>query len=173
MAVSKTRHHKSALDLLLEEYKLKKKDVNKQISAIHLDKISHYCCSQWRRLPAYLEMDRIVKDDVDRLSTNEEAEKRSSFFSKWGDEKGSEATYEKIINALLEMKCKKDAEKVCKLIRPASKLHRSPQPTSDHRIVTKRPPPHQASGQRSKLPPLLQASDHRVPTGISWLLESN
>ena len=170
MAVSTTKHHKSALNLLFEKYKLKKKDASKQISDIHLDKISHSCCSQWRRLPPYLCMERIVKDDVNRLSASEEAEKRSLFFSKWVDEKGSDATYEKLISALLKMGCKNDAEKVCKLLAP--KQHRSPHPASDQ------PQLQQALGQGSKpqpprkvsiapnLPPLPQAaSDYRAPTG--------
>ena len=140
-----TKHCESALSLLLAKYELKIKDASKRISDIHLDKISHSCCSQWRRLPAYLDMERIVKDDVNRHSTSEEAEKRSLFFSKWVDEKGSDATYEKLITALLEMGCKNDAEKVCKLIQPVSmtlpKLIQSPlppklpqlrQPASDH-----------------------------------------
>ena len=120
------------LDPLLKQYKLKREDVTKKISDIHLDKISHSCCSQWRRLPPYFDMEKIVKDDINRLPANED-EKRSSFFSKL-DEKGCDATYEKLISALLEMGCKNDAEKVCRLIQPVlmtpPKLSHSPQPES-------------------------------------------
>ena len=158
-----TKHCESALSLLLAKYELKIKDVSKKISDIHLDKISHSCCSQWRRLPAYFDMERIVKDDVNRLSASEEDDKRTLFFSKWVDEQGSDATYEKLISALLEMGCKNDAEKVCKLLAP--KQHRSPQPASDQHALgrSSKPQPPQEVSTAPKLPQL--ASDYRAPTG--------
>ena len=158
------------LDSLLKQYKLKKEDVSQQISDIHLDKISHSCCSQWKRLPPYLDMERIVKDDVNRLSASEETEKRSSFFSKWVDEKGSDATYEKIISALFEMGCKNDAEKVCKLIQPVlttpPKLSQSPQPASGPelpklpQLIPDRTPEHEPGPQLQQ-----PTSDHTLPPG--------
>ena len=140
------------LDSLSKQYKLKKEDVGKKISDIHLDKISHSCCSQWKRLPPYLDMERISED-----------EKRSSFFSKWVDEKGSDATYGKLISALLKMECKNDAEKVCELIQPVlttpPKLSQSPQPASAPELPKLPPdhrPEHEPGPKLPQLPP-----DHR------------
>ena len=151
------------LDSLLKQYKLKKEDVGKKISDIHLDKISHSCCSQWKRLPPYLDMERIVKDDVNRLSVSED-EKRSSFFLKWVDEKGSDATYEEIISALLKMGCKNDAEKVCKLIQPVlrtpPKLSQSPQPASAPELPPDHRPEHEPGPQLRQ-----PTSDHTSPPG--------
>lgn len=105
----------AATETLVERYQLQEEDLNSQITDKHLDKISHSHCSQWRRLPPYLGMESIVRDDVNRLSASEEEEKRCAFFLKWKDMKGSEATYQRLISALLEMECTNDAEKVCKL----------------------------------------------------------
>ena len=158
----------AALDSLLKQYKLKREDVSKKISDMHLDKISHSCCSQWRRLPPYFDMEKIVKDDINRLSGNED-EKRSSFFSKWVDEKGSDATYEKLISALLEVGCKNDAEKVCKLMQPvpsaSPKLSQSPESLPElpelPQLIPDRKSEHEPDG-----PQILQpASDHVSPSG--------
>ena len=100
---------------LLEQYQLEEEDVSKQVTDLHIDKISHSHCKKWKSLPAYLKMERIIASDIDTKPIEEE-EKRKNFFFKWQDEKGSKATYKVLIEALLEMKCKEDAESVCKLL---------------------------------------------------------
>ena len=45
-----------------------------------------------------------------------EVEKRNAFFSVWRAMKGSEATYQKLVYALLKTSARHDAESVCKLL---------------------------------------------------------
>ena len=142
---------------LLERYNLKIEDVSKKISDIHLDEISQSCCSKWRQLLSCLGMKKIVKNDINRLSLSED-EKRSSFFSMWVDEKGSGATYEKLIRALLKMRCMNDAEIVCELIQP--KISQSP----GHRELPKLIPADRSEHEPG--PQLPQpAPDHTSPPG--------
>lgn len=101
---------------LLELYQLKEKDCNQQISSLHLNEISLNYCQKWRFLPARLKLKDIVADDISRGPGNEE-DKRYTFFLKWKQIKGSEATYKRLISALLEIKCKQDAEGVCRLLQ--------------------------------------------------------
>lgn len=91
---------------------------------IDVDKISRSCCKDWERLPPYLEMKKIVVNDINREGGSEEG-KRRKFFTEWIEEKGREATYKKLIGALLQIGCRNDAEKICKL------LQSSLQPVSD------------------------------------------
>ena len=95
--------------------------MNKQVSDAHLEDISRSCCSGWRSLPSRLEMRKIVVEDIDRLQGLSEEEKRLYFFKQWKSEKGSEATYKKLIDALVKIKCREDAEKVqCLIENPAT-----------------------------------------------------
>ena len=87
-----------------------------EIIKCHLQEISSTLCEDWRSLPAHLEVEGIVVKDIDRKPI-EECEKRHCFLSKWQGEKGSDATYKKLIASLLAIKCRGDAEKVCKLVQ--------------------------------------------------------
>jgi hypothetical protein len=112
---------------IFEKYNLRKQDVSKKVTGKHIDKISHSCCKEWKRLPSYLDMEGIVGEDISGSQATEE-EKKRNFFSKWVDTKGSGATYEKLIGALLEINCINDAETVCKLIQPPLALQSAQPP---------------------------------------------
>ena len=99
----------SEMSSLLKQYKIKEKDVNREVTDIHIDKISQSHCKKWKSLPAYLEMENMVVSDIDDKNIDG-PQKRCEFFSKWKEQKGSKATYKVLIRALLDMKCKKDAE---------------------------------------------------------------
>ena len=106
----------SVLSSLLERYQLQdESSIDQQITEIHLDQISSSCCRQWKRLPAYLDMEAIVGHDAN-LSASDEADKRRLFFFKWREIKGTKATYRKLVEALVKMECGGDAEKVCMLV---------------------------------------------------------
>ena len=111
---------------MMKQYQLQWKDVNEKVTYEHVVEISHSCCKDWERLPPCLEMERIAASDINRSGGSEE-DKRRAFFFRWIDEKGSEATYERLIHALLEIKCRNDAEEICKLIQPILQL-----PTSEN-----------------------------------------
>ena len=89
----------------------------------HVDTISRSFCRRWDLLPTYLEMDRDVASDIKKQHREmEEEDKKRAFFFKWIEEKGSRATYKKLIIALLEINRVNDAEKVCKLLQPTPQL---------------------------------------------------
>ena len=61
-------------------------------------------------------MKPIIMRDIDCKEMDED-QKRERFFSTWKGNKGSEATYAKLIHALLTIESKEDAEFVCKLLQ--------------------------------------------------------
>lgn len=106
-----------ALAHLLEKMKLTEDCCNSPVSTQHLEDISSSHCGQWRKLPSRLGLNTIVVDDICRKPVDEE-EKRTSFFKKWHEMKGSDATYKALIRALLGIGCVSDAESVCKMLHP-------------------------------------------------------
>ena len=82
----------------------------------HLNAISRSYCNQWKILIPYLKMKGITEDDVDAHSGSPR-EKRRIFLRKWKRVKGSEATYERLVCALLEIECRNEAEGVCQLLQ--------------------------------------------------------
>jgi hypothetical protein len=101
---------------LLKRHELSDRSCNKLVSDVHLEEISRSNCKQWKSLPSHLGLETIVADDIDR-SQKDPREKRYDFFLQWKDIKGTGATYKQLINALLKIKCKKDADKVCQLLK--------------------------------------------------------
>ena len=104
--------------ILLAHYDLTEDDCSAEISTKCLEKISHSLCGEWRNLPSGLDMEDIVKQDIDRNPRfSEEKQKRQAFFEEWNKQKGSAATYRKLISALLDIDCRKDAEGVCEILK--------------------------------------------------------
>ena len=112
---------------LLVNYQLTIDNCNREISDEHLQEISQSHCGQWRSLPSHLKMPTITSDDVDRETSHNEEEKRLKFFKKWKQERGSDATYKELIHALITIKCRQDAEVVCKVLKKSlpAPLHQS------------------------------------------------
>jgi hypothetical protein len=90
-----------------------------QVSDRHLEEISRVCCEDWRSLPPHLKLETIAAKDIDK-SPKVEEEKRHDFLKKWKKTKGSDATYKKLHDALIEIKSRDDAERVCKIMREVS-----------------------------------------------------
>jgi hypothetical protein len=107
------------LSILMEHFRLSEHDCSLEVTDVHAEKISSSFCSKWKSLPPYLEIEDIVAKDINRCLVDE-SDKRHLFLKKWKEMKGSEATYRKLINALLEVKCRQDAERVCKLLQNKS-----------------------------------------------------
>ena len=76
---------------LLKKYQLSGSSCKKQVNTGHLETISRSGCKEWKSLPAHLELEDIVAEDIDK-SKKTEREKRHEFLLKWKDVKGSEAT---------------------------------------------------------------------------------
>ena len=103
---------------MMEDFKLSEAGFKRQVSDCHIEEISDSFCEKWRSLPPYLEMEAIVAKDIDRDHSGcDECEKRCSFLKKWKKLKGQKATYKCLISALLRMKCRDEAEGVCRLVK--------------------------------------------------------
>ena len=99
------------ISTLLAKFNLSEDDIKRQITDEHIECISHNLCGKWRSLPAHLQLEPIIVDDVDRLQVAE-SEKRLNFFKEWKMKQGCEATYEKLTHALLRTNQRQDAESV-------------------------------------------------------------
>ena len=92
-------------------------DLIQVVSDLHLEMISRSYCTKWKSsLPAHLEMKAVVVNDIDRINGDEQ-EKRHAFLKKWKAVKGSDATYKKLIDALLAIECREEAEGVYELLQ--------------------------------------------------------
>ena len=106
------------INFMIEHFELSETDINQQISDCDVEEISNSFCEKWRSLPPYLEMETIVAKDIDRDHSGcDECEKRCSLLKKWKKLKGQKATYKCLISALLRMKCRDEAEGVCRLLK--------------------------------------------------------
>ena len=134
---------------ILSHFNLREEDCKKTVEDHHLDEISLKCCGDWKFLPSQLELEDNVVRDIDHKNCDEK-EKRRELFREWKQKKGFEATYGKLIRALLKCEYRQDAEKVCELLCGSLQASNSaPQQTpgttpSDH-TPTQRPPPHQGN----------------------------
>ena len=106
----------SSVESLSISYHLTEEDVDKQITDKHIEVISRFRCRKWRFLYAHLDLASIGVEDIDHMQVDED-QKRSLFFTNWKEKKGSEATYKRLISALLTMECREDAESVCDLLK--------------------------------------------------------
>ena len=108
-----------SLESLIVRYHLTEEDVKKQITDEHIGVISSSSslCSQWKSLPVHLGLATVGAIDSTPVT---ETEKKRDFFTTWKEEQGSNATYRKLIGALLEILCNRDAESVCQLLKSAS-----------------------------------------------------
>ena len=90
---------------------LKDDDLNQVIENKDLEEISRSCCEEWKSLPSYLNLENIVAKDINKKQQDERA-KRRDFLVEWKEKKASGATYKQLINALMSIKCKQEAETV-------------------------------------------------------------
>ncbi len=100
----------------LDRYQLTEEDVVKQVSDLHLQDIVRSKAIEWECLPVRLGMENpttVVKDIKDEVQDS--PKRRAEFFSRWQKEKGTGASYKSLVNALLRINCKLDAEYVCQL----------------------------------------------------------
>lgn len=119
-------------------HRILEEQYSKEISDVHMNMIARSCCENWRSLYSYLELEKIVVNDVIREYSHEES-RRDAFLKKWREKKGCGATYLKLVYALLKIGCKEDAEGVCKIVAgssltesPASSGSPAASPTGTH-----------------------------------------
>ena len=109
-----------SIDALILELLLKcevnVEDSKKKINELHIQEISINSCSDWKCLRPHLSINKTVVDDISKNHT-EERYRRQDFFATWVEQNGSNATYYKLIEALLNANKKEYAEFVCKLLQ--------------------------------------------------------
>jgi len=106
----------AGVDSLVDKYCLRREALLWQIDDKHIEKIARFYCAKWKSLIPHLKMNAIKAKDIDRQYTEEE-EKRRELLFKWREMYGHNATYEVLIEALLEIECLHDAEGICKLVQ--------------------------------------------------------
>ena len=106
-----------AIISLCAHFELAQQDLDKEISDFHLDEIARTHDVNWKILTSRLGLQDVVAKDIDK-DHSKEFDKRLGFFQQWKQRKGSEATYKKLVRALLDTDQKRDAEGVCKLLQP-------------------------------------------------------
>ena len=124
---------------LISQYGLTEGQCNEQVSDIHLEELSRSGCKQWKSLPSHLKLEANVAEDIDKTQ-KKEGEKRNEFLLAWKETRGSSATYRQLITALLKIKCRLDAEKLCeklcemlkKSIEPPQSGQATPSATTHH-----------------------------------------
>lgn len=105
---------------LMKAQGLTEREWTKPITDKHINDISRSYCTTWKYLCPYLGVESIVAGDIAKNAAYDEEEKRVAFFKKWKLIKGSDATYKQLISALLQIRCRNDAEGVCKILRTDS-----------------------------------------------------
>ena len=101
----------------LEELTAGFENLNWPISDSHLRIISRSYCKDWRLLSYLLGPEEsITVNDIEK-SSRTETEKRIDFFKHWKSIQGSRATYRSLIDALLGINRREDAERVCDLLK--------------------------------------------------------
>ena len=108
---------------------LTEEDCGTVVSDVHLDNIARSCSASWKFLVAQLKVNGIEIDNIENTQEGIE-EKRRKFYRRWKQSKATDATYSQLINAMLNINCKQDALKVCKLL-PAS-LHTHPRQSTSY-----------------------------------------
>ena len=160
---------------ILSHFKLREDDCRKPVTSKLLDEISLKYCADWKFLSSQLEIEDYVVEDIDHKPIDEKG-KRREFFREWRQRKGLNATYERLILALLNCERRRDAEKVCELLRGSleassvtasvTTCDRSPlQPSSSPAEETTHMPVTTSSLQQppSTVPATASTHDHTTP----------
>ena len=86
-----------------------------KVTDIHAEKIAAAHCLKWTSLLVYLDFEdpRAKRQDIDATYTTPQ-KKREGFFDVWLER--DDATYKALINALLHIGQRADAEFVCQLL---------------------------------------------------------
>ncbi len=99
----------------MEEYGLSEEDWNQKVSDIHVGDISQSYCDNWRDLYPHLHLKKIVASDADR-NHGSEVKRKAAFFNEWKEQRASEATYRRLVYALLRIGSRQDAASMCELL---------------------------------------------------------
>ena len=95
---------------LMARYELTEEDCKGEVSDTDIVKIASSLRGKWEsKLPPLLEMET--------TDIGTPVEDKIAFFEEWKQQQGFDATYKSLISALLQVKCRQDAESVCKILK--------------------------------------------------------
>ncbi len=100
----------------MEEFGLSEEQFDQVVSESHFEAITLCYSEKWRYLYTDLNMDLISVSNANRRH-HHELDKRKAFFSEWKKKRGEEASYRKLVSALLNIDRRQDAEGVCRLLQ--------------------------------------------------------
>ena len=103
------------MEEILGQYGLVVDDCTTKISDKDLGSICSKCIFPHDSLAPHLKVEQACAEDI-KHDSNLRSERRSSLLKKWKQSNGSSATYEVLIDALLAIEHKEDAEVICKLL---------------------------------------------------------
>ena len=100
----------SLMSKLIAHFELTEEDCEREVSDTDIVKIASSLQGKWEsKLPPLLEMET--------TDIGSPVEDKIAFFKEWKQQQGFEATYKSLISALLQVKCRQDAESVCKILK--------------------------------------------------------
>ena len=99
---------------LVTRYHLTQNELNRKISSEHILVIQQTI--SWRQVGKFL-LKRVTLDDIQKDGTDETT-RRDMMLAKWQERFGNDATYDKLIDAMIKAEKIEEAEGVCNLISP-------------------------------------------------------
>lgn len=105
------------VEFILSRHGVPESACNKKITDLHMQEIALKRCRRWKDLPVHLGMEKSDADDLDHKQISE-TEKIKGFLDKWEQAYGTDATYRVLMDALLKIKNRGDAEFICELLVP-------------------------------------------------------
>lgn len=105
------------LEDCVREFSIPVELLDERISDEHILEVSRFL--EWRTVARWLKLDDTEVDEVD-CGNESEQDKRYKTLQKWNRKFAFKATYERLIEALLESGRADHAEKVCKVLQLSS-----------------------------------------------------
>ena len=114
------------LSSLLMFYNLKEEDWHHRFLENDLEIFARCRCSDWKSLPDILGVDKRLADSPPPQPSRDDdsdyefpsmRDRKQEFFTHWRRVKGRDATYKKLIDALIEIKSWHGTDRVCRLLR--------------------------------------------------------
>ena len=105
----------------LNRYRLQSADIDVKIHDKHVDKLAKICFNNWKELYSL----RMKAKDIEIIETNKSEAKAKLFLCTWKQRNGTDATYKCLIDALLEIEHREDAESVCEILMSEKKSSES------------------------------------------------
>ena len=98
----------------LDYFDLKPEDVNVKIDVQHINEIAKICIKEWDCLHTKLGIDT---KDIAATEAGSSQNRSLQIICLWKKQNGREATYKRLIDALIKIKSREEAESVCEILK--------------------------------------------------------